>query len=50
MDYGKVIDDESMWKENGDRAEMSLAKDMNWTESKSLPVSIKDRSVVGSAD
>ena len=39
-----------MRKGNGDRAEMSLAKDMNWTESKSLPVSIKDRSVVGSAD
>jgi len=35
-----------MWKENGDRAEMSLAKDMNWMESKSLPVSVEDRSVV----
>jgi len=39
-----------MWKENGDRAEMNLAKDMNWMESKSPPVSVKDRSVVGSAD
>ena len=39
-----------MWKGNGDRAEMSLAKDMNWMESKSPPVSVKDRSVVGSAN
>jgi len=39
-----------MWKENGDRAEMSLAKVMNWMESKSPPVSVKDRSVVGSVD
>ena len=39
-----------MWNGNGDRAEMSLAKDMNWMESKSPPVSVKDRSVVGSAD
>ena len=35
-----------MWKENGDRAEMSLAKDMNWMESKSSPVSVEDRSIV----
>ena len=46
MDYGKVIDDKSMRKGNGDRAEMSLAKDMNWMESKPPPVSIEDRSVV----
>ena len=39
-----------MWKGNGDRAEMNLAKNMNWMESKSPPVSVKDRSVVGSAD
>ena len=39
-----------MWKGNGDRAEMNLAKVMNWMESKSPPVSVKDRSVVGSAD
>jgi hypothetical protein len=39
-----------MRKENGDWAEMSLAKDMNWMESKSLPVSVNDRSIVGSAD
>ena len=46
MDYGKVIEDESMWKGNGDRVEMSLAKDMNWMESMSPPVSVEDRSVV----
>ena len=34
-----------MWKGNGDRAEMSLAKDMNWMESTSSPVSVEDRSV-----
>ena len=39
-----------MWKGNGDREEMNLAKDMSWMESKSPPVSVKDRSVVGSAD
>ena len=39
-----------MRKENGDWAEMSLAKDMNWMESKSPPVSVNDRSIVGSAD
>ena len=35
-----------MWKVNGDRAEMSLVKDMNWMESKSPPVSVEDRSIV----
>ena len=50
MDYRKVVDDKTMWKGNGDRAEMNLAKVMNWMESKSPPVSVKDRSVVGSAD
>ena len=30
---------------DGDRAEMSLAKDMNWMESTSPPVSVEDRSV-----
>jgi len=39
-----------MWKGKGDRAEMNLAKVMNWMEGKSPPVSVKDRSVVGSAD
>ena len=50
MDYGKVIDDKSMREGNGDRAEMSLAKDRNWMEKESPPVSVKNRSVVGSAD
>ena len=39
-----------MWDGNGDWAEMNLAKDMNWMGSTSPPVSVKDRSVVGSAD
>ena len=46
MDYGKAIEDKLMWKGNGDQAEMSLAKDMNWMESTSPPVSVEDRSVV----
>ena len=46
MDYGKVIEDESMWKGNGDQAEISLAKVMNWMKSTSPPVSVEDRSVV----
>ena len=44
--YRKVVEDKTMWKGNGDRAEMSLVKEMNWMESKSPPVSIEDRSVV----
>ena len=43
MDYGKDIEDKSMWKGNGGRVEMNLAKDMDWMESKSPPVSVKDR-------
>ena len=35
-----------MWKGNGDQAEMSLAKEMNWMESTSPPVPVEDRSVV----
>ena len=35
---------------NGDRAEMDLIMDMEWMESKPPPVSIEDRTVVGSAD
>ena len=46
MDYEKVIEDESMWKGNGDRTEMSLAKDMNWMESTSPSVSVEDRSIM----
>ena len=39
-----------MRKENGDQAEMSLAKDMKCIESKYPPVLVKNRSVAGSAD
>ena len=46
----KSFEKELMRKENGDRAEMSLVKDMKWVESKPPPVSVKDRTVVGSAD
>ena len=35
---------------NGGRAEMNLVMDMEWMESKPPPVSIEDRTVVGSAD
>ena len=37
-------------KENGDRAEMDLVMDKEWMESKPPPMSIEDRTVVGSAD
>ena len=47
MDYGKVIDDKSMRKGNGDRAEMNLVMDRKGMESESPPVSIEDRTVVG---
>ena len=46
MVYGKVTEDKIMWKGNGDRAEMSLAKNINWMESTSPPVLVEDRSVV----
>ena len=39
-----------MRKENGDRAEMSLVLGTKWMESKPPPVSIEDRTVVGSVD
>ena len=39
-----------MRTENGDQAEMNLVMDMEWMESKTLPVSVKDRTVVGSVD
>ena len=35
-------------RKNGDRAEMNLVMDMEWMESKTPPVSIEDRTVVGS--
>ena len=37
-------------RKNGDRAEMVLVMDMEWLESKSPPVSIEDRTVVGTTD
>ena len=48
----KLLENESLRKErkNGDRAEMNLVMDMEWMESKSPPVSIKDRTVVGTTD
>ena len=39
-----------MRKENGDQAEMKLLMDMEWMESETPPVSVKDRTVVGSVD
>ena len=39
-----------MRKENGDRTKMSLVLGTKWMESKPLPVSIEDRTVVGSVD
>ena len=48
----RLLENESLRKErkNGDRAEMNLVMDMEWMESKSPPVSIEDRTVVGTAD
>ena len=46
----KLLENESMWKENGDQADMNLVMDMEWMESKHPPVSIEDRTVVGSVD
>ena len=39
-----------MRKENGDLAEMNLVMDMEWMESKTPPVSVKDRTIIGSVD
>ena len=39
-----------MRKENGDLTEMNLVMDMEWMESKTPPMSVKDRIVVGSVD
>ena len=46
----RLLENESMRKENGDQAEMSLVMDMKWMESKPPPVSIVDRTVVRRAD
>ena len=42
-----------MWRKerkNGDRTEMDWVMDMEWMESKPPPVSIEDRTIVGSVD
>ena len=46
----KLLENELLRKErkNGDRAEMDWIMDMEWMESKPPPVSIEDRTVVGS--
>ena len=36
-----------MRKENGDQAEMSLVMGTKWMESKFSPMSVEDRTVVG---
>ena len=46
----KLLENESVRKENGDQAEMNLVMDMEWMESKPPPMSIEDRTVVGSVD
>ena len=46
----KWLENESVRKENGDRAERNWITDMEWMESKPLPVSIEDRTVAGRAD
>ena len=46
----KLLENESMRKENGDQAEMNFVMDMEWMESKTPPVSVKDRTIVGSVD
>ena len=48
----KLLENELLRKErkNGDRAEMDWVMDMEWMESKPPPVSIEDRTVVGSVD
>ena len=46
----KLLENESIRKENGDHAEMNLVMDMEGMESESPPVSIEDRTVVGTTD
>ena len=46
----KLLENESMRKENGDRAKMSLVLGTKWMESKPPPVSIEDRTIVGIVD
>ena len=46
----KLLENESMRKENGDQAEMNLVMGMEWMESEPPPVSIEDHTVVGIVD
>ena len=46
----RLLENESMRKENGDRTKMSLVLGTKWMESKPPPVSIEDPIVVGSVD
>ena len=46
----KLLENDSMRKENGDQAEMNLVMDMEWMESEPPPVSIRDRTIVGIVD
>ena len=46
----KSLENESMRKENGDRAKMSLVLGTKWMESKPPPVSIEDCTIIGSVD
>ena len=47
----KLLENELLRKErkNVDQAEMDWVMDMEWIESKPLPVSIEDRTIVGRA-
>ena len=46
----KLLENEAMRKENGDRAERNLVMDMESIESEPPLVSIEDRTVVGTID
>jgi len=46
----KLLENESMWKENGDQADMNLVMDMEWMESEPPHVSIEDRTIIGIID
>ena len=46
----KLLENEAMRKENGDRAERNLVMDMEWIESEPLLVSIEDHTIVGTTD
>ena len=46
----KLLENESMRKKSGDQAEVNLVMDMEEMASKTPPVSVKDRTVVGNVD